>query len=117
MPLGRGAIARSIMAYLPRAHVTRLIRLNFDELRSVGLGETEDDMRKNIARVRKTGYAVAHGEVTPGAIGVASAILDSSGHPVASCCVVVAGNLVTGAMIDRIGEEVRDAAALIMGAL
>jgi DNA-binding IclR family transcriptional regulator len=117
MPLGRGAIARSIMAYLPRANVTRLIRRNFEELRSVGLGESEDEIRKNIARVRKTGYAVAHGEVTPGAIGVASAILDAAGHPVASCCVVVAGNLVTGAMIDCIGEEVRDTAGLIRDAL
>lgn len=117
MPLGRGAIARSIMAHLPRTHVTRLIRLNYDELRSVGLGASEGEMRRNILRVRKTGYAVAHGEVTPGAIGVASAILDASGHPIASCGVVVAGNLVTGAMIDGIGEKVRDAAAKISNAL
>lgn len=117
MPLGRGAIARSIMAYLPRAHVSRLIRRNFDELRSVGLGRTEDEIRKNIGRVRRIGYAIAHGEVTPGAIGVASAILDAASHPVASCCVVLSGNLLTGAMIDRLGEEVREIAGLIQAAI
>jgi len=39
MPLGRGAIARSIMAFLPRPHLRRLIEFNLKELRSVGRGD------------------------------------------------------------------------------
>lgn len=117
MPLGRGAIGRSIMAFLPRAQLTRLVELNLGELRSVGLGDSIDDIRKSVLRVRKTGYAIAHGEVTPGAIGVAAPVFDASGHPVASFCVVIAGNLIRGADIDRLGEEVLAAASAISKAV
>lgn len=117
MPLGRGSIARSIMANLPRPHFARLVRLNLDELRSVGLGDSEEEIRKTILRVRNVGYAVGHGEVTPGVIGIASAIFDAANHPVASCCVAVAGKRVTDAMIARIGADVREVADAITVAL
>jgi DNA-binding IclR family transcriptional regulator len=117
MPLGRGAISRSIMAHLPRAELTRLINLNLDELRLLGLGETSAQVLKSFAGIKKTGFAVAFGEITPGAVAAASAILDEGGKPVASCCVVVAGGTVSGAAIDSLGEEVRDAAGAVSSCL
>src|ERR1700751_315070 len=44
MPLGRGAIARSIMAFLPRQQLGSLIERNLDDLRSVGLGATPEEV-------------------------------------------------------------------------
>ena len=111
MPLGRGAIARSIMAFLPRSHLRRLVELNAKELRSVGLGDTVDEILKSMTRVKKAGYAVAHGEVTPGALGIAAPIFDANRGPVASCCVVISGASVTGAQIDEIGRAVRQVAS------
>ena len=111
MPLGRGAIARSIMAFLPRPHLRRLVELNAKELRSVGLGDTVEAILKSMNRVKKTGYAVAHGEVTPGALGIAAPVFDAGNSPIASCCVVIAGASVTGAQIDEIGRTVRQVAA------
>jgi DNA-binding IclR family transcriptional regulator len=111
MPLGRGAIARSIMAFLPRPHLRRLIELNLTELRSVGLGDTVEEILKTMNRVKKMGYAAAHGEVTPGALGIAAPIFDAGHSPIASCCVVIAGALVSGAQIDDIGQAVRQVAA------
>lgn len=106
MPLGRGAIARSIMAYLSKPQLIPLIERNLDDLRSVGLGDTVEDVQKGLKKIRKIGFAVAYGEVTPGAVGIAAPVLDERQQPIASVCVTIAGKLVTGAQIDEIGEKV-----------
>lgn len=116
MALGRGAIARSIMAYLPRARLVPLIEQNIDDLRSVGLGMTVDDIRQSIKKVRKKGYAVAFGEVTAGAIGIAAPVLDDRGAPIAAVCVTISGTLVDGAVIDRIAADVKRIAGEISAA-
>jgi DNA-binding IclR family transcriptional regulator len=112
MPMGRGAIGRSIMAFLPRQRLVPLITRYADDLRSVGVGATPEEIMAVLKRIRRAGVAVAFGEVTPGAIGIAAPILDAN-DPVASLCVTIAGRHASGELIDRIGEEVRDAAHLI----
>src|SRR5258708_31569580 len=102
MQLGRGAIARSIMAFLPKRQLLPLIERNLDDLKSVGLGATAEDVQKNLKKVRKAGFSVAYGEVTPGAIGIAAPVFDDRQHPIASVCVTIAGNLLTGTHIDQI---------------
>ena len=111
MPLGRGAIARSIMAHLPRPRLLPLVERNLADLRAVGLGASVEDVLQSLKKVRKAGYAVAYGEVTPGAVGIAAPILDDRRAPIASICVTIAGNLVTGSLIDRIGADVKKVAA------
>jgi DNA-binding IclR family transcriptional regulator len=113
MPIGRGAIARSIMAFLPKPRLMPLIERNLDDLRSVGLGDTADEVQKNLRKVRKAGVAVAYGEVTPGAVGIAAPILDDGNNPIASVCVTIAGNQVKGSQIDQIGVDVRRVASLV----
>ena len=110
MPLGRGAIARSIMAHLPRPRLLPLVERNLADLRAVGLGASVEDVLQSLKKVRKAGYAVAYGEVTPGAVGIAAPILDDRRAPIASICVTIAGNLVTGSLIDRIGADVKKVA-------
>jgi DNA-binding IclR family transcriptional regulator len=106
MPLGRGAIARSIMAYLPKPQLIPLIERNLDDLRSVGLGDTAEEVQKNFKKVRKAGFVVAYGEVTPGAVGIAAPVLDERQQPIASVCVTIAGNLLKASQIDDIGARV-----------
>ena len=113
LPLGRGAIARSILALLPRPRLLPLIERNLADLRAVGLGDTADDVLKSLRKVRKAGFCVAYGEVTPGAVGIAAPVVDDRDYPIASVCVTIAGNLVTGAQIDQIGADVRRVAAEI----
>jgi len=67
-------------------------------------------------RIWRAGVAVAFGEVTPGAIGIAAPILDTR-YPVASLCLTVAGQYANGELIDRISNEVRAAARLIASEL
>lgn len=113
MPLGRGAIARSIMAFLPRPQLLPLVKRNIADLRSVGLGDSVEDVLKSLKKVRRAGFSVAYGEVTPGAVGIAAPILDDRRYPVASVCVTIAGNLVTGAEIDEISFKVGQVAEQI----
>jgi DNA-binding IclR family transcriptional regulator len=112
MAMGRGAIARSIMAFLPKAQLMPLLERYADDLRQVGVGATPEEMLAAFRRIRRAGVAVAYGEVTPGAVGIAAPILDA-GYPMASLCVTIGGLQAPGELIDRIGAEVRQAARLI----
>jgi DNA-binding IclR family transcriptional regulator len=113
MPLGRGAIARSIMAFLPKRQMLPLIERNLDDLKSLGLGDTAEDVQKSLKKIRRAGFSVAYGEVTPGAVGIAAPVFDDRRHPIASVCVTIAGNLVTGTQIDQIGAGVLRVASQI----
>ncbi|HLG84219.1 MAG TPA: IclR family transcriptional regulator [Bradyrhizobium sp.] len=112
MPMARGAIARSIMAFLPKQQLMPLISRYAIDLREVGTGETPQDIVMALKRIKRAGVATAFGEVTPGAVGIAAPILDAN-YPIASLCVTIAGQHASGESIDRIGDEVRTAARLI----
>lgn len=107
MPLSRGAIARSIMAFLPRRHLLPLIEKMLPDLRSLGLGESVEDVLDQLKKVRKSGVSVAYGEVTPGVVGIAAPVFDAGQAPLASVCVTIAGNLVDGATIEQISADVK----------
>jgi DNA-binding IclR family transcriptional regulator len=112
MPMGRGAIARSIMAFLPKPQLMPLIEHYADDLREVGFGATPEEILAALKRIKRVGIAVAFGEITPGAVGIAAPILDA-GYPVASLCITISGQHAGGELIDSIGDEVREAARLI----
>jgi len=109
MSMGRGAIARSIIAFLPRRHILPRIEEFFDDLRSTGLGNSVEEIHDSLKRVRRVGYAVAHGEVTPGVVGIAAPVFDSGRSPIASLCVTIAGSLVKEKDIEEIGIQVKAA--------
>lgn len=112
MAMGRGAIARSIMAFLPKPQLMPLLERYAGDLRQIGVGATQEEVLAAFKRIRRAGVAVAFGEVTPGAVGIAAPILDA-GYPTASLCVTIGGQQARGELIDRIGAEVREAARLI----
>jgi DNA-binding IclR family transcriptional regulator len=116
MPLGRGAIPRSIMAFLPRAELVPLVESNLADLSSVGLGSTAEEVMEQLKAQRRSRYFVAFGEVTPGAVGIAAPVFDERQYPIASLCVTIAGSAVSGTTIDTIGAKVHAAASEITGA-
>ncbi|MCA2011192.1 IclR family transcriptional regulator [Pararhodobacter sp. CCB-MM2] len=117
MPITRGAIARSIIASLPKRQLVPFIATHRAELQAVGLGATEDEILERLRQVRKQGYTVAYGEVTPGVVGIAAPILDSSGVPLASICVTVAGNTIGSDRIEELGRAIQSSAAEISARL
>jgi DNA-binding IclR family transcriptional regulator len=105
MPLLKGAIARSIMAFLPRRRLMPLVEQNLQELCEVGLGDTIEEVHASLKKAR--------GEVTPGVVGIAAPVFDSSQTPLASICITIANHLVDDEAIVAISRDVRDAAARI----
>src|SRR3569833_4188609 len=81
--MGRGAIGRSMMAFLPKPQLMPLLDHHAEDLREVGLGATTNEILASLKRIRRAGIAVAFGEMTPGAVDIAAPILDAS-YPVAS---------------------------------
>ena len=110
MPLGRGAIARSIVAFLPRRRMLPAIEQMFEEFRAVGLGNTSEEIEQSFRKVRKEGVAIAHGEVTLGVVGIAAPVFDTGQSPVASICVTISRELVDSDAVESIAADVRQAA-------
>lgn len=86
MPLGRGAGSRAIAAFLSAAERRDLVDRHFAEFATTGIGETRDAVAAELGRVRRAGVAIAHGEVTPGLVGVAAPILTGEDSPVGALC-------------------------------
>ncbi|AXS41673.1 IclR family transcriptional regulator [Breoghania sp. L-A4] len=117
MPLARGAISRAIMAFMPRRQLLPMIERNFEELQDIGLGDTIDAIRARIRQVKKAGYAVAYGEVTPGVVGVAAPVFDAAKIPIAAVCVTIAAETFADLDLKDVGAQVKAAASAISAQL
>lgn len=113
MPLARGAISRSIIAFLPRRKQLPFVDANLDELRATGLGETREQILDAMRQIRRTGYVVAYGEVTPGVAGIAAPIFDSGASPIASLCLTMAQDVAARFGVDVLGTRLKTTAAEI----
>jgi len=111
MPLARGAISRAILAYLPRRQMQAKIAENFDELSTLGLGDTPEAIAESFRKVRREGAAIAHGEVTPGVVGVAAPVFDAGQSPIAALCLTLATDVGRADVLPDIADAVWNAAA------
>lgn len=110
MPLARGAISRAIMAYLPRRRQLPLVADTLETLTSVGLGGTVQEVLEAFRKVRRAGYAVARGEVTPGVTGIAAPIFQGGTEPVGAICTTLADAEIDAGRIAEIGTALSEAA-------
>ena len=117
MPLARGAISRAIMAFLPRRRLLPAVETNLADLRDIGLGQTTGDILKALRGVRRAGYAIARGEVTPGVVGVAAPVFGGSTTPIAALCITMSRETASRHRIADLGEGIADAARDISEAL
>lgn len=109
MAVTKGAVARAILAFLPRRQLVAIVERNLAEFAAAGSGETVEAVLDMHRKVRKAGVAVARGEVTPGVIGFAAPVYDEGHAPIASICVTIAERLADAGRIDAIACEVRAA--------
>ncbi len=63
--------------------------------------------------IRRDGYAASRGEVTPGVVGTAAPVFDSTAAPIASLCLTMAARHADAIGLARLGLEVADTAARI----
>lgn len=117
MPLRRGAISRAILAFLPRRQLERHAVEGLAEFAALGLGKTPAEVLETLRGVRRAGFAVAHGEVTPGVTGIAAPVFDSARTPIAALCVTLAHDLLDAQGIASAGALVVAQAEALGGRL
>lgn len=82
-PLHAGGSSKAFLAFLPEEEVDRyLAQPSLVGLTSITVTEPSE-LRKEIATIRRRGYAVSLGERQAGAASVAAPVLDRRGNPLA----------------------------------
>lgn len=84
MPLFRGASSKVILAYLPTRGLTRLYTSEHAQIADTGLGETLQEFRSFLKKIRTKGYWISFGEVDPGYVGVSAPIFGGNGQVIGS---------------------------------
>lgn len=117
MPIGKGAVSRAIVAFLPPRERSSLVSDYLDAFVTSGIGPTKDAVLAELKRVRRDRVAVAHGEVTPGLVGVASPILSGDGTPAGALCLSTDETGLEQGTLDALQIAIRDHAERISEAL
>jgi IclR family acetate operon transcriptional repressor len=112
-PMHAGANGKAILAHLPEDELDHLIDEGLPALTDATITSSVA-LRREIARVRRAGYAISEGEVDFEMAGLAAPVLDGSGRAVASVGVSAPSRvLVPGPALDRFVVLVADAVAEI----
>ena len=91
LPAHLTASGRAMLAALPAAQVRALYPDRSAFVQRHGTGPTSlSALRAHLTETRQRGWAVEDGEVTPGLLSVAAAVLDHNGHPVAGVALTFA---------------------------
>jgi DNA-binding IclR family transcriptional regulator len=109
MPLHTGAARKALLSFMDG----RFIRAYLDELASREEPGTFDPekLRKEIAKIRKQGYAVSYGDYLEYGVGIAAPVHDFSGSVRASVGVIGMKSSLNGERLPFLISEVRRAAA------
>jgi DNA-binding IclR family transcriptional regulator len=108
LPAHLTASGRAILARLPASQVRALYPTPADFVDRHGSGPRSlGALRSVLQETRQRGYAVEHGEVTPGLASVAAAVLDHNGHPVAGVAVTYESDADAGTLIGELSGQVR----------
>lgn len=105
MPLHSGALAKAILAFLPKPEIDRYLASGPLQRFTPNTITDPTHLGRELARIRKRGYAVSRQEVVLGAGGVAAPIFDSTGQAVASIGVSAPLHRLTAAKITDIFPE------------
>lgn len=117
MPIGKGAVSRAIVAFLPPRERSQLVSDYLDAFVTSGIGPTKDAVLAELKRVRRDRVAVARGEVTPGLVGVAAPILIGDGTPLGALCLSSDEATLDAATLEALQIDIRERAERISGAL
>ena len=85
-PLHSGATAKAVLAFLPEDQLSTVVAGDITPLNPASKTSREA-LRKHLAEIRKSGYAVTREETYPGVIGVAVPILTARRQPLGSIAV------------------------------
>jgi DNA-binding IclR family transcriptional regulator len=114
LPAHLTASGRAMLAALPAAQLRALFPPAAALVQRHGVGpSTVAELRRELADVRRAGFAQEQGSVTPGFSSLAAAVLDHVGHPVAAVALTFPSREVGTAARETLAAEVRASAAQV----
>lgn len=117
MPMFRGAMAKTILAHLPPYHLRNIMAWHAAEIRAAGLGDTWDEFRSHMTRLRRMGVVVTRGEVVPSLIGVGAPLFDAEQRVLGSLVLAIPETRFDREGADGFVARLAEAAARINAAL
>ncbi|MGH3319555.1 MAG: IclR family transcriptional regulator [Streptosporangiaceae bacterium] len=111
-PLHATCTGRSVLAHLPEADVEQVIARGLESYSAQTITDPEQ-LRRDLRRTRRRGYAVNLCEFRPDVCAVGAAILDTDGLPTAGICISLPASRFRRRQIPGLGELVNKAAAEI----
>ena len=116
-PLFRGSPSRSILAWLPEAHLRRLMLTHPHEIRETGLGANWNEFRQKLREIRAEGYYIGRGEIDRDLMGIGVPILGSDTGPAGSLTTIMPIAMLNDRRLPRYIKATQEAAEEIFARL
>jgi DNA-binding IclR family transcriptional regulator len=112
-PLFRGAMSKVVLAYLPTHRLRSIFAKRKDMILDANLGQTWDEFREGLARIRSEAYCRSEGEFQPGVVGISAPVFNAEESIIGSLGVAWSKADVPKMNETAIVEEVKQAAELV----
>ena len=109
LPIHAGASGKAILAFLPEEEIEEIIASGLQGVTDHTVVDP-DRLRKQLAEIRRKGYAVSHGERVPEAVGIACPVFDFNSRSIGSILVTVPSYRFRPEMESRIHRLVKEGA-------
>lgn len=116
LPLHASSSGKAVLAQMDDDVVKDLVGGRLEQLTETTITEF-DQLRAELATTRRQGYAVNRGEREADVVGVAAAVRDASGSPIAAITVALPRQHADDALIDSYGERCIEAAQAVSARL
>jgi DNA-binding IclR family transcriptional regulator len=118
LPLYAGAAPRALLAFLPAAEQSAILKDTSQQLRDDPPRPDNKDIIADIARIRAAGYSVSDGDVTPGIASLGAPVFNHRGEVQGALSLSgLRGQVLNPAGMDDIIELLRRAAGKASAAL
>ncbi|MDB5761030.1 MAG: HTH-type transcriptional regulator KipR [Herminiimonas sp.] len=116
-PLFKGAASRIILAHTEARAIARLYAERSGEFADAQLGNTLEEVKIRLARMRHAGWDSTSAQVTTGVTGIAAPLFDSKGTITGSLSVTLGSTSLRQTEIEQIAERVKLCAGIVSQAI
>jgi DNA-binding IclR family transcriptional regulator len=119
MPLFRGAASKVILAHVERRKLHRYYDEFVGDIAKAGLGQTWNEFKASLRRIRATPFVTTAGELDEGRVGISAAVFSSEGEVLGSLSLVVSEQKLrrTEGLLEKLGQKVGKASQALTASL
>ncbi|MEQ1883770.1 MAG: IclR family transcriptional regulator [Bryobacteraceae bacterium] len=112
MPIFRGCAFKLVLAYLPTSRQKQFFERYPEAVQASTLGKTWEELRADLKKIRKSGYATSIGELDAGSVGIAAPVFESGPNmPPCALTLIVPGPRYETSNQQMLVEIVQDVAS------